>query len=34
MDFEELSKLAEELSEPKLISGKQELFESLVNKYI
>jgi len=34
IDLEELSKLALNQPEPSLTSGKQELFESLVNKYI
>ena len=34
INLEELSKLAMGQPEPGLTSGKQELFESLVNKYI
>ena len=34
IDLEQLSNLAATKSEPDLISGKQELFESLINKYI
>jgi xylose isomerase len=34
LDFEELAKLAVEYGEPQLISGKQELYESLINRYI
>jgi len=30
----ELAKIAEEIGEPKMISGKQELYESLINQYI
>lgn len=34
LDFKELAKLAVEYGEPQLISGKQELYESLINRYI
>ena len=34
IDLEQLSNLAATKSEPDLMSGKQELFESLINKYI
>jgi xylose isomerase len=32
--LEELAKLAAEMGEPELRSGKQELFEGLVNRYL
>jgi xylose isomerase len=34
LGLEELAALAKEIGEPKQISGKQELYESLINKYI
>jgi len=34
LNFEELGKLAFTLGEPKTISGKQELYESIINSYI
>jgi xylose isomerase len=34
LKLEDLRKLAEELGEPKQISGKQELYEALINQYI
>jgi xylose isomerase len=34
LKLEDLRKLAEELGEPKQISGKQELYESIINQYI
>jgi xylose isomerase len=34
MELAELAALADELGEPKLRSGKQELFESIVNRYV
>ena len=34
LSLSDLSDLALNISEPKLISGKQEFFESLINKYI
>lgn len=34
MDLAELAKLAVEIGEPEMISGKQELYESLINQYI
>ncbi len=34
LKLEDLRKLAEELGEPKQISGKQELYEAIVNQYI
>ena len=34
LSLSDLSELALNLSEPELISGKQEFFESLINKYI
>jgi len=34
LNLEDLRKLAEELGEPKQISGKQELYEAIINQYI
>jgi xylose isomerase len=34
LSLEDLRKLAEELGEPKQISGKQELYEAIINQYI
>jgi xylose isomerase len=34
VDFEELFEIAKTVGEPELISGKQELFENIVNQYI
>jgi xylose isomerase len=34
LKLEDLRKLAEELGEPKQISGKQELYEAIINQYI
>ena len=34
LGLEELANIASNTSEPKMISGKQELFESIINKYI
>jgi xylose isomerase len=30
----ELAKLAEDIGEPEQVSGKQELYESLINRYL
>ena len=34
IDFEQLREIAEEIGEPEKRSGKQELFESIVNQYL
>ena len=34
LSLEDLAALASEFGEPELVSGKQELFESIVNRYI
>ncbi len=34
INFEELFEIAQSVGEPKLISGKQELFENIINQYI
>jgi xylose isomerase len=34
LGLEELARLAEELGEPERRSGKQELYESIINRYI
>jgi xylose isomerase len=34
LSLEDLAEFAAELGEPELVSGKQELFESIVNRYI
>ncbi len=34
LNLEDLRKLAEELGEPKQVSGKQELYEAIINQYI
>jgi xylose isomerase len=34
LDLEQLSTLARTLGEPSQISGKQELYEALINQYI
>ncbi|MAV70249.1 MAG: xylose isomerase [Candidatus Marinimicrobia bacterium] len=34
IDFEQLREIAEEIGEPEKTSGKQELFESIVNQYL
>ena len=34
LDMEQLAGITAELGEPKQISGKQELYESIINRYI
>ena len=34
LDLEQLTNIAKEIGEPEKISGKQELFESLVNQFL